>query len=340
MHGNDGNSAMDKVRATFAASGMAMRDLGIRMGYPEKSARKSAWQFIHDTNDPRLSTLCRFAKAMNVPLAELTGEVLCPALASIGEERIAEGDLLFAGGKTEEAIQRYKAAYNVSFVRSRECIARIVVHELSAGHEDEARRWVDRALDSKLDVDFEMQAAKSMLALARREHDKREARARRQKEEREREEQEKPPIAATIVPPESLNTMEELHNMRIAHADALFLAGKEREAVEIYKSVYMFWFVGNCDRIGRIVEYDLRAGRIHSAWQWAHRAIDSNSEVEFETQTAKDLLMQVRRERGLAAKSMQGIARRNRDEEATIDMKEANREREGINTKDNSPAGT
>jgi hypothetical protein len=41
------------------------------MGYPPESARKSAWQFIAKTDDPRLSMLERFAKAMEMDVKEL-----------------------------------------------------------------------------------------------------------------------------------------------------------------------------------------------------------------------------------------------------------------------------
>ncbi len=44
---------------------------GLKMGYPEETARKSAWQFIRQTGDPRLSMLRRFAKAMGVDVREL-----------------------------------------------------------------------------------------------------------------------------------------------------------------------------------------------------------------------------------------------------------------------------
>jgi hypothetical protein len=36
-----------------------------------ESARKSAWQFIQKTDDPRLSMLVRFAQAMGVDVKEL-----------------------------------------------------------------------------------------------------------------------------------------------------------------------------------------------------------------------------------------------------------------------------
>jgi transcriptional regulator with XRE-family HTH domain len=65
---------MVKVRAKFEASGLSLHDLGMRMGYPEESARKSAWQFIQKTDDPRFSMLRRFAKAMEISLEELLAE--------------------------------------------------------------------------------------------------------------------------------------------------------------------------------------------------------------------------------------------------------------------------
>src|SRR4051812_10353069 len=69
MAGNqEQDPVMVKVRARFESSGLSLHDLGMRMGYPVDSARKSAWQFIQKTDDPRLSMLRRFAKAMQIPL--------------------------------------------------------------------------------------------------------------------------------------------------------------------------------------------------------------------------------------------------------------------------------
>jgi len=62
---------MVKVRTQFERSKLTLHDLGMKMGYPPESARKSAWQFIDRTDDPRVSMLRRFAKAMDIPLAEL-----------------------------------------------------------------------------------------------------------------------------------------------------------------------------------------------------------------------------------------------------------------------------
>lgn len=66
--------AMAAVRARFEKSGMSLDELGLKMGYPAASARKSAWQFIQRTNDPRLSMLRKFADAMGVKVSSLLKE--------------------------------------------------------------------------------------------------------------------------------------------------------------------------------------------------------------------------------------------------------------------------
>jgi len=65
---------MKAVQARFEKSGLSLDALGEKMGYPKQSARKSAWQFIHRTNDPRLSMLRKFADAVGVKLVTLLRE--------------------------------------------------------------------------------------------------------------------------------------------------------------------------------------------------------------------------------------------------------------------------
>jgi transcriptional regulator with XRE-family HTH domain len=62
---------MARVRTLFAKSGLSLDDLGRRMGYGKTTARKSAWQFLNKTADPRLSMLDRFAEALSVTLADI-----------------------------------------------------------------------------------------------------------------------------------------------------------------------------------------------------------------------------------------------------------------------------
>ena len=62
---------MAHAREVFEGSKLTLDELGRRMGYEGEVARKAAWQFIHPTNDPRLSMLRRFAAAVGVSLVEL-----------------------------------------------------------------------------------------------------------------------------------------------------------------------------------------------------------------------------------------------------------------------------
>jgi hypothetical protein len=71
MEKGTADAAMKNVRRLFEKSELSLHELGIRMEYPERSARKSAWQFIQKTDDPRLSMLRRFAKAMRVDVRDL-----------------------------------------------------------------------------------------------------------------------------------------------------------------------------------------------------------------------------------------------------------------------------
>ena len=67
------DSVMASVRHRLEKSGLSLQDLGLKMGYPEESARKSIWQFLKSA-DPRISMLRRFAKALGITLEELLAE--------------------------------------------------------------------------------------------------------------------------------------------------------------------------------------------------------------------------------------------------------------------------
>ena len=64
-------NVMERAKSLFENSGLSLDELGQRMGYSGDTARKSAWQFLNKTTDPRLSMLCRFAEAINIPLVSL-----------------------------------------------------------------------------------------------------------------------------------------------------------------------------------------------------------------------------------------------------------------------------
>jgi len=62
--------AMDAVRTRFKESGLSLHDLGMKMGFAPETARQAAHQFLK-ANDPRLSSLRRFARALDIPISEL-----------------------------------------------------------------------------------------------------------------------------------------------------------------------------------------------------------------------------------------------------------------------------
>ena len=64
-------NVMARVRSLYQKSGLSLDDLGQKMGYEGDAARKSAWQFLNKTTDPRLSMLEKFAHAMGMTLTEL-----------------------------------------------------------------------------------------------------------------------------------------------------------------------------------------------------------------------------------------------------------------------------
>jgi transcriptional regulator with XRE-family HTH domain len=64
---------MVRVRSAAEASGLSLQELGERMGYDKEHARRSVWQFLNKTHDPRISMLRRFASAIGTPLSELVG---------------------------------------------------------------------------------------------------------------------------------------------------------------------------------------------------------------------------------------------------------------------------
>lgn len=60
---------MDHVRELVGQAGLTYDELAVRMGYG--SARRSnAWQAMQSV-DPRVSTICRFARALSVPVSDL-----------------------------------------------------------------------------------------------------------------------------------------------------------------------------------------------------------------------------------------------------------------------------
>lgn len=69
----EADPTMKRVHELFEKSEKTLDEVGQAMGYSAAIARKAVWQFLK-TGDPRLSMLRKFAKAMDVPLADLIEE--------------------------------------------------------------------------------------------------------------------------------------------------------------------------------------------------------------------------------------------------------------------------
>lgn len=72
---------MELVNELYRKSGLTLHELGRRMGYPETSAKQSAYQFLR-TSDPHLSTVQKFAKAMDMPILVLIQKMMRSAIHS------------------------------------------------------------------------------------------------------------------------------------------------------------------------------------------------------------------------------------------------------------------
>jgi hypothetical protein len=67
--------AIPKARELFKASGKKLDEVGLAMGFKPEVARKSVWQLLNKIDDPKLSTLRKFATAMGVPMSEFFPEI-------------------------------------------------------------------------------------------------------------------------------------------------------------------------------------------------------------------------------------------------------------------------
>ena len=62
--------AILKARELFDASGKTLDEVGLAMGFKPEVARKSVWQLLNKIDDPKLSTLRKFAAALGVPISD------------------------------------------------------------------------------------------------------------------------------------------------------------------------------------------------------------------------------------------------------------------------------
>ena len=67
----DAECVMNNIRQAFERSGMTLNQLGEGLGYHGPTAKKRAWQLIHRTTDPRLSTVLAVAETLGVKISDL-----------------------------------------------------------------------------------------------------------------------------------------------------------------------------------------------------------------------------------------------------------------------------
>ncbi|MBI3822004.1 MAG: helix-turn-helix transcriptional regulator [Planctomycetes bacterium] len=66
-------SIRERLRQAAGASGLTQEEIGVKMGLTEKDARKAVSRLLNPgiTYDPRLSTLLKFADAIEKKLSDL-----------------------------------------------------------------------------------------------------------------------------------------------------------------------------------------------------------------------------------------------------------------------------
>lgn len=98
------------------------------------------------------------------------------------KDDLAQADELYAAGKHDEAVAKYKRSFGFADTNKEQMIGRIVEHELRRGDAGEARKWVTKAIDQKLTVAWESDSAKGLHASITSERAAREAEAKAKKD--------------------------------------------------------------------------------------------------------------------------------------------------------------
>lgn len=70
MSKESADPAIVKARQRFDESGKTLEEVGLAMGFAPVVARKSVWQLLNKIDDPKLSTLRKFAAAIGVEMLE------------------------------------------------------------------------------------------------------------------------------------------------------------------------------------------------------------------------------------------------------------------------------
>ena len=107
-------------------------------------------------------------------LVVLSGLCLILGFVQIREskENIAKADQYAADGDTAHAVEIYKQEFEfVDTNRQVDILRTIAEYEVDLGNEKEARRWMNKALDGELEIDFQSQAARRLIEEIRNERE-------------------------------------------------------------------------------------------------------------------------------------------------------------------------
>lgn len=102
------------------------------------------------------------------------------------KSELDEADKLFDSGKKAEAVAKYKANMDFASDKAR-VFKRVVEYELAQGNQAEARKWIDTALDKKVDVTYDTEAGRKLAADVQKEREQKAIAAKQTKQKAERE---------------------------------------------------------------------------------------------------------------------------------------------------------
>ena len=103
----------------------------------------------------------------------VTGIIFSIIITSRQREALDEADRLYAAGNRGDAVVKYKQVYTAAGTRMAEVIQRIVDFEVEQNNEDQAREWIEIAINEKLEVAYQSIAAKNLHRAVLRERDER-----------------------------------------------------------------------------------------------------------------------------------------------------------------------
>jgi transcriptional regulator with XRE-family HTH domain len=101
---------MWRIGRRFEMAGLSLQEFGQRMGYGQQTARKSAWQFLNATADPRLSMIEKAASALGCSIGDLVSPLSVAAshpdlAAAIADHYLAVASDVARGITRDEAIK-------------------------------------------------------------------------------------------------------------------------------------------------------------------------------------------------------------------------------------------